>query len=49
LPFSEEFKDLALKLVQYHHYNRPNLREIKEHPWLQGKTASAAQVKEGMQ
>jgi len=34
---SDEFKDLFSRMISYNASNRPSLKEIREHPWVQMK------------
>ena len=32
--YSQEFKDLVLKMMAYNHRDRPTLEQIRKHPWM---------------
>jgi len=46
--FSDEFKDLVIKMLSYNFLDRPSLEKIKNHPWMQGPTPSQYEVKQAM-
>jgi serine/threonine protein kinase len=43
---SEEFKDLVTKMLDENPRNRPNIEEIRVHPWMQGKVYHKKQISE---
>ena len=47
--FSAEFKDLISQLLHYTPQHRPMLADIIAHPWLQGPTATNAEIKQEFQ
>lgn len=34
--YSEEFKDLFVKMMQINPRERPNMHEVRNHPWFKG-------------
>lgn len=46
--FSEEFKDLVIRMISYNYLERPTLEQIEEHPWMQGPVPSKEEVKQAM-
>jgi serine/threonine protein kinase len=44
--FSNEFMDLINVMLQNEPIYRPSLSEIRCHPWLQGPTATEAEIRE---
>jgi len=43
--FSEQFKDLFIKLVSANPDDRPSIQEIASHPWVSGDTCTHSEVK----
>lgn len=46
--FSDEFKDLVIRMISYNYLERPTLEQIEEHPWMQGPVPSKEEVKQAM-
>jgi serine/threonine protein kinase len=44
-PFSEDFKDLFMQMVDPDPDVRPTLQEIKDHPWFNGPVATHEEIK----
>lgn len=44
--FSDDFKDLMTSMLQLHPHQRLSMADIIGHPWMQGKVATEAEVKE---
>lgn len=44
--FTSEFKDLITCMLQYHPHNRLCMADIIGHPWMQGPTATAEDIRE---
>lgn len=42
--YSEEFKDLVVSMMAYHFYDRPSIRDIRNHPWLKGELPSSEEI-----
>lgn len=42
--YSDEFKNLVLSMMAYHFYERPDIKTIRNHPWLKGEVPSQEEI-----
>jgi len=47
--FSVEFRDLIFQMLQFVPEKRPNLEEIRSHPWLSGQVSDVLTAKREIQ
>ena len=48
-PLSEQLQDLLTGMLLADARQRPTIEEVRQHPWLQGQTATAAEVRWSME
>lgn len=46
--FSDEFKDLVIRMLAYNGLERPTLAQIQNHPWMEGPVPPKEEVKQAM-
>lgn len=42
--YTDDFKDLVVWMMQYHFYDRPSIKDIRNHPWLMGEIPSQDEI-----
>ena len=47
-PYNKDFKSLFSSMVSFDPKERPNLKDILQHPWLKGEVASQLEINEEM-
>ncbi|CDW80083.1 protein kinase domain containing protein [Stylonychia lemnae] len=42
--YSKDFKQLVLSMMSYHFYDRPTIKDIRNHPWLKGEIPTQDEI-----